>query len=81
MEKVDKIIKNIRGTRIAVSWPSNEDLPLGVLEGRPEHKRPVSNDSKAENTKAETKSKSIVADQEKPVKKPVKRKPRKVINK
>jgi len=32
---VDKIIKNNKGVRTAVSWPAGEDLPEGVIDGRP----------------------------------------------
>jgi hypothetical protein len=32
--KVAKIIKNVKGVRMAISWPSDEDLPEGVLDYR-----------------------------------------------
>jgi hypothetical protein len=32
--KVAKIIKNVKGVRMAISWPFDEDLPEGVLDYR-----------------------------------------------
>ena len=39
-----KIIKNERGVRTAVSWPVDEDLAEGVIDGRPSIKTPVTDD-------------------------------------
>ncbi len=35
-EKVAKRIRNFRGKRIVASWPSNEPIPEGCIDGRPE---------------------------------------------
>ena len=34
-EKVSKTIRNFRGERLVVSWPSNEPIPEGCRDGRP----------------------------------------------
>lgn len=71
---VDKIIKNTNGKRIAVSWPSNEDLPEGVLEGRPTHLRTATSDLEVENEELESKTKAVKAPAKKRVRKaPVKK--------
>lgn len=70
---VDKVIKNVGGKRIAVSWPSNEDLPEGVLEGRVGHNRSVSNDLEVKNEEIETTQDVKVAEPKKVVKKRVRK--------
>lgn len=76
-ENVDKVIKNNKGVRTAVSWPSNEDLPEGVLEGRPKHMRTATDDLEVKNEDIENNSKATNAEQEKVVKKPIKKRVRK----
>ena len=39
VERVEKVIRNYEDGRVAVSWPRNEPLPPGVIDGRPEHLR------------------------------------------
>lgn len=39
VERTEKLIKNFPDGRVAVSWPKNEPLPHGVIDGRPEHLR------------------------------------------
>lgn len=34
-EKVRKVIRNYKDGRVAVSWPSDEPIPEGIIDGRP----------------------------------------------
>jgi len=59
--KVAKIIKNVKGVRMAVSWPSDEDLPEGVLDYR-----------FYKNDVPQADLKEVIEEQEPPAKKKVK---------
>lgn len=50
VEKVEKIVRNFEDGRVAISWPRNEPLPPGVIDGRPEHLRGEVVEAGPENT-------------------------------